>query len=254
MTVQIPEAMAKKIAAHKRKWAEEFTYDDKARHHILDYCGPFIVSTAMFQSPLWAIPGSPSSPEDVCIGMLQQYAREALSAYVSNAQMATPAAKRARLSKVAEVADLLRNIADEPMMWPNKNFSCDLHTIAERYRVRARLGFDHPLHRVHDPILLMFALCALRWQWAETGRKPGKGNSRATRFLKAAVNPVMEIARVRLGIEAARCLDDDRARYLIKQMLSGRFGDAISIASAGDPISIAIAGMRLQHETASHRA
>ena len=173
MTIQILEAKAK-IAAHNRKWAaEEFTYDDKAQHHILDYCGPFIVSTAMFQSPLWAIPGSPSSPEDVCIGMIQQYAREALSAYVSNAQMPTPAAKRARLTKVAEVADLLRNIADEPMMWPNKNFSCDLHTIAERYRFRAGLGFDIVTSRARpDPshVLTLCPTLAVGRNGEETGQ------------------------------------------------------------------------------------
>ena len=46
MTVQIPAAMAQRIAAHKREWAaKEFTYTTDQRERIVELCQPLQTRT-----------------------------------------------------------------------------------------------------------------------------------------------------------------------------------------------------------------
>ena len=233
----IPKATGKRIATHKVMWsARDFTYDEEAREIILRQCAPLRTSRSQFE-PLktlqlqWMHQTSGdllASPHDVCVGMIQMWAREALQSYLAHPVKPSITIERKHLTEVAEAADRLRRLlADEPWEWPFPGFPHELASLANRYSGRAEgieKEFDHPIFGVRDPIRFRLALRTLSWQMLETGKNPGNArDSRAARLLIAAVNPVMELARNTLHAKAARDLNGSDARYLIQKFLSGHF-------------------------------
>ena len=238
MTVQIPAAMAQRIAAHKREWAaKEFTYTTDQRERIVELCQPLQTSTRLVQAGLLGggIPDFPSSPAESCMRMFERQARGALLASLSERKKQTPASEAARLCEAAEAADRLRSLTEgEPWMWPRREFYADLRSIAERARHRAahiEHEFAHPWFHVQRPVRLRLGFFVIAWQSAETGRRPAKSRtSAAARLLIAAMNPVMQYARQIIRIEEAAPLDErgDNAEYLLRQYLSGEFDDLLS--------------------------
>ena len=234
MTVQVPEAMAQRIAAHKRTWAaREFTYAADCRDSIVGLCQPLQTSTSIMEAGRDSgIPDFPSSPAEFCIRMFEQKAHWALLTYLSEGKKRTPALEAVRLSKTAEAADRLRSLTDgEPWMWPRPEFYADLRSIAERARHRAAYiekEFAHPWLHVQQQVRLRLGFFVIAWQSAEIGWRPA--NSRtgaAAHLLVAAINPVMQFARQELGVEKAAQLDErgDNAEYMLRQYLSGEFDD-----------------------------